>query len=213
VIGRVPIASRGTGGPISGARRQTGVTTFSSGFFLGVLERRRCVDRICPEGISMSTKQTLAATQKRKVYPTPKPPPVHTHSSLRYVDPGTVNLVRVSGSPKRGGAPGGEAWRIDVKGKRAGSVFVNVINQPPLGRHASIQIFLNRTNQGRRVGRLAMKGHASSANTAKFSPTFASRTSRHAERPRQLASRTLHPLDTVRRSIGVNAPRSKSSAS
>lgn len=42
-------------------------------------------------------------------------------------------------------------------GKRAGSIFINLIDDPHLGPHASIQIHLNRASQGKGVGRIAYK--------------------------------------------------------
>lgn len=101
--------------------------------------------------------KTKRAARKRKARPTPKPPPVQAHSPLGPVDPSSVKLVRVSGTPTRGGGQGGEAWRIDVDGKRAGLVFINIIDEPPIGPHASMQIFLNRPSQGRRIGRLGYR--------------------------------------------------------
>ena len=71
--------------------------------------------------------------------------------------------MRSRGTPKRGGGAGGEAWTIEAGGERAGTVFINIIDEPPLGRHASLQIFLNRESQGRQIGRLAYRAacHAS----------------------------------------------------
>lgn len=66
-----------------------------------------------------------------------------------------VTLRRSKGTPNRGGGPGGEAWTIFAAGERAGVVFVNWIDEPPLGQHASIQIFLNQASQGRQIGRAA----------------------------------------------------------
>lgn len=107
----------------------------------------------------MSAKPSSAKQKRRrgKVNPTPKPPLVVAHSPLGPIDPGQVQLVRSRGTPKRGGGPGGEAWVIEAGGVRAGTVFINVIEEPPLGKHASLQIFLNRESQGRQIGRLAYR--------------------------------------------------------
>lgn len=61
------------------------------------------------------------------------------------------------GTKERGGGPEGEYWHVEVGGRRAGVVFVNVIDEEPFGRHASIQIFLNRASQARHVGRVAYR--------------------------------------------------------
>lgn len=73
------------------------------------------------------------------------------------VSPDTVVLVRTKGSPRRGGGPNGESWRIDVGSHRAGVVFINVVDEPALGPHASIQIFLNAASRGRQIGRVAYR--------------------------------------------------------
>lgn len=65
-----------------------------------------------------------------------------------------VRLVPTKGTKGRGGGADGEAWRIEYKGRRAGQVFINWIDQPPVGSHASIQIYLNQASQGRGIGRL-----------------------------------------------------------
>lgn len=95
--------------------------------------------------------------RRRKTRPTPKPPPVRAHSSLGPVRREDIQLVRTRGTPGRGGDPGGESWRIEVSGKKVGSAFINLIDEPPIGPHASIQIYLNRTNQGRKIGRVAYR--------------------------------------------------------
>ncbi|MCU1485588.1 MAG: hypothetical protein JWN67_2334 [Actinomycetia bacterium] len=38
---------------------------------------------------------------------------------------------------------------------RVGHVYINVIDQPGLGEHASIQIHLNKTEHGRGIGTIA----------------------------------------------------------
>lgn len=81
--------------------------------------------------------------RRRPIRPTPKPIPVKAHSPLGPVSPTEVRLVHVKGAPERGGGPGGEAWRIEAAGEPAGDVFINIIDEPPIGPHPSIQIFLN----------------------------------------------------------------------
>lgn len=79
------------------------------------------------------------------------------HSPLGPVDAGQIHLVRSRGTAKRGGGHGGESWAIEAAGERAGTVFINIIDEPPLGTHASLQIFLNRESQGRQIGRHAYR--------------------------------------------------------
>ena len=66
-----------------------------------------------------------------------------------------VKLVETKGTKKRGGGLGGESWKIIVNKERVGIIFINLINEKPIGEHASIQIFLNKKNQGRKIGRFA----------------------------------------------------------
>lgn len=93
-----------------------------------------------------------AAPRRRPLRPTPKPRAVKTVGRQAIVAT-QVQLIRTKGTKDRGGGLGGEAWRIDVDGKRAGVVFINVIDEPPIGKHASIQIYLNAASQGRKIGR------------------------------------------------------------
>lgn len=73
------------------------------------------------------------------------------------IEPDRVELCARSGRAGKGDAPGGEYWDVMVEGARAGEVFVNVIDKPPIGRHASMQIFLNIDRQGRGIGRAAYR--------------------------------------------------------
>jgi hypothetical protein len=66
-----------------------------------------------------------------------------------------IHLVRTKGTPRRGGGVGGECWRIELHQKRVGIVFINLIDQDPVGLHASIQIYLNAKNIGLGIGRVA----------------------------------------------------------
>src|SRR3546814_14369763 len=52
---------------------------------------------------------------------------------------------------------GGESWCCEADVERAGTVFINLSEEPPIGKHASLQIFLNRESQGRQIGRLAYR--------------------------------------------------------
>lgn len=68
-----------------------------------------------------------------------------------------IELVSGKGSKKSGGGPGGHYWNIFARGTRAGRIFINWINEEPLGEHASIQIYLNKASQGKHIGRHAYK--------------------------------------------------------
>jgi GNAT superfamily N-acetyltransferase len=96
-------------------------------------------------------------TRRRPTRPTPKPKPVKPRTDVPAVSLSDVKLLRTNGTPGRGGGPDGEAWRIEAQGERAGVIFVNIIEEPPFGKHASIQIFLSRPYQGRGIGRVAYR--------------------------------------------------------
>lgn len=84
------------------------------------------------------------------------PPPDGVRSGLREpVAPEDVSLREGKGSPNRGAGPGGEYWHVQVSGRRVGYVYVNVIDEPPIGQHASLQIQIAKAWQGRGVGRVA----------------------------------------------------------
>lgn len=68
-----------------------------------------------------------------------------------------VGLVPAKGTKGRGGGPNGEAWHVTANGKSAGVVFTNWVDEPPVGPHASIQIFVNKASQGRGIGRVAYR--------------------------------------------------------
>lgn len=101
--------------------------------------------------------------------PTPKPKVVKPPKGGPKVDPNLVTLVRTQGHKDKGDGPGGEYWDVLVAGVRAGEVFVNVIAEPPLGKHASMQIFLNQTHQGKGVGRAAYR---KAADASRHDPLY-----------------------------------------
>jgi RimJ/RimL family protein N-acetyltransferase len=106
---------------------------------------------------SGASKRSPKKAPKRRSS-TPKPPATSVRSGIRPpVDPESVRLERGTGSPGRGGDPGGSYWHIFVGDTRAGNVYVNLIDEAPFGHHASIQIQVNQNWQGRGVGRVAYR--------------------------------------------------------
>ena len=73
------------------------------------------------------------------------------------IEPSTIRLVAGKGSPDRGGGPGGHYWHVYTGNTRAGHVYINVIDEEPFGKHASIQIQVNKSLQGRGVGKVAYR--------------------------------------------------------
>jgi hypothetical protein len=102
-------------------------------------------------------KKPKPAKRRRPTRPTPKPKVLKPSANRKPVAPEDISLISVKGTRGRGGGPGGQAWRIDVEGKRAGIVFINFIDEPPIGPHASIQIYLNAPSQGRKIGRVGYR--------------------------------------------------------
>ena len=107
-----------------------------------------------------------------------KPPTVKAKSILGPVSLENIELVRTQGTANKGGGGKGEDWVIFAGGKRAGTAYINIIEDKVRGVHASFHIFLNRPSQGRQIGRAAYRlacelsqhdiiyAHMSKSNTA-----------------------------------------------
>ena len=104
----------------------------------------------------MAEKRKASARPRTPTRPTPKPK-MKPRPNLEKVSPADVELVPTKGTPGKGGGPGGHSWVIKAAGERAGVIYINFIDEPPVGKHASIQIFLNQKSQGRGVGRVAYR--------------------------------------------------------
>jgi len=106
----------------------------------------------------MSEKKRKAAARPRTpTRPTPKPKETKPRAFEEKVEAAEVELLPTKGTPGKGGGPGGRSWIIRAAGDRAGVIYVNVIDEPPVGKHPSIQIFLNKASQGRGIGRVAYR--------------------------------------------------------
>ena len=68
------------------------------------------------------------------------------------------------GALGRGAGPGGHYWHVFAGGKRAGRVWINVIDEPPVGHHASLTIELNQASRGRHIGRYAYAAAAAASS-------------------------------------------------
>ena len=101
----------------------------------------------------MTAHRVSPPKRRQPARETPKPRPVKPRMAEVRVSASEVDLVLVPGTPGKGKGPGGEKWRIEVGGVRAGEVYINVIDEPPIGHHASLQIYLNIKSQGRGIGR------------------------------------------------------------
>jgi hypothetical protein len=134
------------------------VFAFSPGFFpaelWGIVDRHlaTCLGLGSPDDIAERSRPEHAESRPRDKGKARKVGKTHPR-----VSKGEVELVPTKGTKGRGGGVDGEAWRIEVNGKRAGQVFINLIDQPPIGKHASIQIYLNLTSQGRGIGRICYR--------------------------------------------------------
>ena len=95
------------------------------------------------------------ATKKRSAKHKPQKQAPKTHHDP--INPGDVHLVQGKGSKGRGGGSGASYWHIYIGEERAGYVFINVIDEPPLGQHASIQISVNAQHRGKHIGRIAYR--------------------------------------------------------
>lgn len=68
-----------------------------------------------------------------------------------------VSLVEGTGTIKHGGGPGGRYWHIYVGEERAGYIYINVITDEAFGEHPSVQIFINKSERGKQIGRVAYR--------------------------------------------------------
>jgi hypothetical protein len=105
----------------------------------------------------VETKRPLTAKVRRPKRPTPKPRAASPLKDHARVVEDAVEIVPKKGRKGKGDGPEGEYWDVVVHGTRAGEVFVNLIDEPPIGKHASLQIFLNKPQQGRGIGRVAYR--------------------------------------------------------
>lgn len=96
----------------------------------------------------------MTPSKKKKGSKTPAP---RKRTVAASVDAAMVRLERGKGSTGRGGGRGGTYWHIYNGDERAGNVYINVIDQEPIGRHASVQIQLNVIAQGRGIGGVAYR--------------------------------------------------------
>ena len=97
------------------------------------------------------------AKRRKPTRETPKPKAVKPKPPSERVADSDVRLERVKGTPGKGGGVGGEAWDIIAGNEKVGDIYINQIDEAPVGKHASIQIYLNRTAQGRGIGRVAYR--------------------------------------------------------
>jgi len=72
----------------------------------------------------------------------------------RYATEEDVELVRGKLSKSKKEPPDNYFWNIFFRKERAGRVWIDLMDFPPLGRQASIQIFLNKKAQGKHIGRI-----------------------------------------------------------
>ena len=103
------------------------------------------------------TKRSASARPRTPKRPTPKSKAPRPKRDLPKVSHEEVELFETKGTPGKGGGEGGHSWVIRAGGDRAGVIYINMIDEPPVGRHASIQIFLNQKSQGRGIGRVAYR--------------------------------------------------------
>jgi hypothetical protein len=73
----------------------------------------------------------------------------------QYATEDDIEFVRGKLSRCKKEPPDKYFWNIFFRKERAGKVWIDLMDFPPLGRQASIQIFLNKKNQGKHIGRIA----------------------------------------------------------
>ncbi|GGB72702.1 GNAT family N-acetyltransferase [Blastomonas aquatica] len=95
--------------------------------------------------------------RRRPARPTSKPKVIVPPKGGPKIDAARITLIAKRARKGKGDGNEGEYWEIQCDGKRAGEVFVNLIDEHPVGVHASLQIFLNAKAQGQGIGRVAYR--------------------------------------------------------
>ncbi len=76
---------------------------------------------------------------------------------LEPVEQSDVRLKAGKGSAGRGGGSAENYWHIYLDETRVGYVYINIVNEQPLGEHASIQIHINQNHRARGIGSVAYR--------------------------------------------------------
>jgi hypothetical protein len=109
------------------------------------------------EEIGVRKKRKIGKVEEVIVEPQKKVKLTSKKKVPEMIEEATVELKAGKGTKKSGGGLGGHYWNIFYNEKRAGKVFINLINEEPLGQHPSLQIFLNKASQGKHIGRVAYR--------------------------------------------------------
>jgi len=99
----------------------------------------------------MAKKKPRRRTTRRKRTNVDLPPA----NPLEKIQAPDVRLKAGKGSADRGAGPGGHYWHIYLNETRVGHVYICFIDEGPFGRHASIQIHINKKHQARGIGSVA----------------------------------------------------------
>ncbi len=143
--------------------------SFNSGCFLKfifvIFISLGCVggDGFCSDPSSSSEDEDKPPAKRRRLSKS-------LPASNNFAQGHEVELERGKGSKKTGGGPGGFFWKIMYKEKSAGKVFINWIDIEPVGKHASIQIFLNKGSQGKHIGRI---GYERACDLSEYGEVYA----------------------------------------
>lgn len=118
----------------------------------------------------LSSKEEPQLTKRKKQATSKKPSvSVEEQMSARVTETDVV-LSPGKGTKLSGGGRGGHYWNIFCNDTRAGKIFINLINEEPLGEHPSIQIYLNKASQGKHIGRYA---YAKACELSRYDKVFA----------------------------------------
>ena len=112
-------------------------------------KKRHLVEHVNEE--SQTKKETVNRKRVKKSLPVENV----TALSSCYARQDQVSLIKGKGSKDSGGGKGGFYWAVMYDEKKVGKVFINLIDTEPLGKHPSIQIYLNKASQGKHIGRWA----------------------------------------------------------
>lgn len=112
-------------------------------------------DRSEPKGASKTASARQKLAKKRSAKRSTSAEDRRPRKRLERVEQASVRLEAGRGSAGRGSGPGGHYWHICFRETRVGYVFINVFDEAPFGKHASIQIHINQTHRGYGIGSVA----------------------------------------------------------
>jgi RimJ/RimL family protein N-acetyltransferase len=155
--------------------KNTGTIVLLLASLIFTLQRPIVCSESKEDGSGSSSRTSKSSSKRLKTMPNDVleeiTAPAH-ESKAQYASEADVHLVRGKITKRKTkNPPDNYFWSIFYHQERAGKVSIDLIDEPLLGRHASIQIFLNKKSQGMHIGRIA---YATACNLSHYDVVYAS---------------------------------------